>query len=123
MKATELRIGNWVRWNYEEGLEGNVYIVEHGYELDDISNNPNMVKPIPLTEEWLERFGFISDPYQDMYIKCWLKINCDKTRGKLELWVENINSKVVYLEFVHTLQNLYFALTGEELELNKCKKG
>jgi hypothetical protein len=56
-----LRIGNWVNngitkkaqkvMNYEDP-------VEYGYELDDIKNNPNIVKPIPLTEEWLIKFGF-----------------------------------------------------------------
>jgi len=117
MKATELRIGNWVKWNYEERSDGNAYPVEFGYELDDIKNNPNIVKPIPLTEEWLKRFGFESDSYQDMYVLGWLKINCDKTKGKPELWIENITGKVVYIEHVHQLQNLYFALTGQELEL------
>jgi hypothetical protein len=65
MKATELRIGNWVKWNYEESRgnyeessDGNAYPVEFGYELDDIKNNPNIVKPIPLTEEWFVKLGY-----------------------------------------------------------------
>jgi hypothetical protein len=107
MEANELRIGNWVRWNYEESSEGNVYPVEYGYELDDIKNNPNIVKPIPLTEEWLIKFGF-------------------DEQNKTELGFWN-NGDAIYfsfgseydvkLEYVHQLQNLYFALKGEELTI------
>jgi len=78
-----------------------------------------MVEPIPLTEEWLEKFGFQSDPYQDMYVKGWFKLNCDKTRGKLQLWPENITGKVVYLEYVHQLQNLFCCLCNEELTIKE----
>lgn len=106
LKANELRIGNLV------SKDGNVF------EADFITiHMAHNYEPIPLTEEWLVKFGFISDPYQDMYIKGWLKINCDKTRGKLELWVDNIKGRVAYFDSVHQLQNLYFAITEEELTI------
>jgi hypothetical protein len=121
MKATELRIGNWVEWNYEESSDGNAYPVEYGYELDDIKNNPNIVKPIPLTEGWLEGFGFEYDENDDWFVfesNKGVSFSMDKNGvmyyfGNLEpLWVD-ILSKIKY---VHQLQNLYFALTGEELQ-------
>ena len=116
MKVTELRINNWVQFKHTETparVTLGDFIMAREYKderLDDY-------EPIPLTEEWLEKFGFESDSYQDMYVLGWLKINCDKTKGKPELWIENITGKVVYIEHVHQLQNLYFALTGQELEL------
>ena len=108
IRENELRVGNWVL----SPTQGEIQI-ENGWQIDEGEE----VKPIPLTEEWLLKFGFDSDPYQDMYVLGWLKINCDKTRGGLELWVENITGNVVYLQHVHSLQNLYFALTGEELTI------
>ena len=111
MKATELRIDNWVKWNYEESSDGNAYPVEFGYELDDIKNNPNIVKPIPLTEEWLVKFGFENN-----------SMNLDE-EGFLHLDISFIGGVNVYINdmeyphinHVHQLQNLYFALTGQEL--------
>jgi hypothetical protein len=120
MKATELRIGNWVRWNYEESSEGNVYPVEYGYELDDIKNNPNIVNPIPLTEEWLLKFGFnkVSDIWE-----FWKNSGWDLRQHKLEnkwwLFYNGQDLDCVRIDYVHQLQNLYFALTGEELTLIK----
>ena len=39
-------------------------------------------------------------------------IDCNKTRGKLELTLQQIPVDLLY---IHQLQNLYHALTGEEL--------
>jgi hypothetical protein len=115
MKANELRIGNWVRWNYEERSEGNVYPVEYGYELDDIKNNPNIVKPIPLTEEWLVKFGFDFDGYCS-YWKSEIELTKDTMDEHFQSF-NNVGSGLCQKEikYVNQLQNLYFALTGEEL--------
>ena len=119
MKATELRIGNWVKWNYEERSDGNAYPVEFGYELDDIKNNPNIVKPIPLTEEWLKRFGYYTSngPWGTIAVRG----DGRKTTYQLdrygEYWTHDREGYRVDLKYVHQLQNLYFALTGQELEL------
>ena len=118
MEANELRIGNWVRWDYEESSEGNVYPVEYGYELDDIKNNPNIVKPIPLSEEWLLKFGFnkVSDIWE-----FWKNSGWDLRQHKLEnkwwLFYNGQDLDCVRIDYVHQLQNLYFALTGEELTI------
>lgn len=130
MKATELRIGNLVRWNYEESSEGNFYPIEYGYELDDIENNPNTVKPIPLTEEWLERFGFLLsfggwginpkvDTFENFNIK---KVN--DSWGVSVLGYDSDQDRLMFfgcgnINYVHQLQNRYFALTGEELQWNQ----
>jgi hypothetical protein len=70
-------------------------------------------KPIPLTEDWLLRLGFEVyefDHKENQYrfgerlIVIRDHIFCDYGTG-------------VNLMFVHSLQNLFFALTGNELEL------
>jgi hypothetical protein len=68
------------------------------------------VEPIPLTEEWLVKFGF-KPLVKDWQIKG-LIIHARK-RGFV------VNNRIPILKTVHQLQNLYFALTGEELTLKQ----
>ena len=117
VRANELRIGNWVRWNYEESSEGNVYPVEYGYELDDIKNNPNIVKPIPLSEEWLLKFGFEKDDgiweHEELMWSCEISGDDDSFNFKRL----GLDLPCIGIFYVHQLQNLYFAITGEELTI------
>jgi hypothetical protein len=88
------------------------------YEYIRLIHNGNKnFKPIPLTEEWLLNFGFESDE-----IEWWngiLSIGICK-EGLRYLPTEQINVRVgIVLQHVHQLQNLYFALTNEELTLIK----
>jgi len=109
MKATELRINNWVQFKHTEtpvrvtlGDFVKEYKDEH---LDDY-------EPIPLTEEWLDKFGFENN-----------SINLDE-EGFLHLDISFIGGVNVYINdmeyphinHVHQLQNLYFALTQEEIK-------
>ena len=107
MKANELRIGNYVYDTLGKvnkiDLEAITYIVKEPH---------NQVKPIPLIEEWLLKFGFEIGYNQ----KKMLDVYC-KDFGLL---IERSNSnnfyyKKVNIHSVHQLQNLYFALTGIEL--------
>lgn len=78
------------------------------------------IEGIPLTSEWLGRCGFVADrngwhipdkqfSLTDKFYPCWL----DRM-----LWPQDIaDFKQLSLEHVHQLQNLYFALTGEELNV------
>jgi len=61
MKATKLRIGNWV---YDANCEMEIQIGS-GSHIDNL--HPKS-KPIPLTEEWLERFGFNQFDESDFFI-------------------------------------------------------
>jgi hypothetical protein len=72
---------------------------------------------IPLTEEWLVKFGFKLPAYSWIGDKFHLS---EWDRYPLNWCVAmNKNNAIVVskLKYVHQLQNLYFALTGEELEL------
>ena len=89
-------------------------------------------EPIPLTKEFLLKFGFenidkggndyitYTDPNHDYYLQ--LDVRND---GKYSI-LDNDNSfndlrafSMVDISYVHQLQNLYFALTGEELTFKK----
>ena len=74
------------------------------------------VKPIPLTEEWLERCGF----YGRNDFKWIGKVGIQSVDGKYYFAFKDMGNvmfrSIVECKYVHALQNLYFALTGQELE-------
>lgn len=80
--------------------------------------------PIPLSEEWLKKFGGrIID--EGEYHKDWrvgkimVRYKKDIEKFLIGCWNESEdNCFVVYLDYVHTLQNAY-ALTGEELTIKE----
>lgn len=116
MKANELRIGNYIVWDSTGEVEIVKDIVTHGRKYHNINNvNIKDAKPIPLTEEWLVRFGF---KYYG-YWKYW-QIKCEN-RLKIYPWKNGFDYRGTHhfeIKHVHQLQNLYFALTGEELILH-----
>jgi hypothetical protein len=155
METKELRIGNYVYYEHTthvvSGVHGNsIYSwwVKDGkpvieYEAKDSSGtqveNPYMdvvsqYKPIPLTEEWLEKLGLIKrnqteelpeelqqpdiDEDGDIWYT-WVKgvFNLE-IQSNGEIWFE-LYSHYKHIKWVHELQNLYFALTEEELTLKQ----
>jgi hypothetical protein len=120
MKATELRIGNWVRLNVRPIEKYQVtQILEKGVNCGDVGFLYDVAEPIPLTEEWLERFGIMQNTWFEdgSYM-----IKEDRGFG-WEMYVRNaVKTKRIsfaYFKHVHQLQNLYFALTGEELQTDE----
>ncbi len=114
MDAKELRVGNWIEEEYNNFRQWRLedYSLYHGedYPENEISDK---ISPIPLTSEILEQCGF--------------------KKGSLGFWmkggVEYNPNKHLLLGFgycevnhLHQLQNLFFALTGEELELKPAKE-
>jgi len=106
-------------WDINDGWDkDDEYYID---ESDFISYSGSILKPIPLTEEWLTKFGFTEAMYDytvhtgEFYNN---KIGLLKIVGgdKYQLSMASKNLMVV-IEYVHQLQNLYFALTGEELTL------
>lgn len=142
MKSNELRIGNLVTDEFYDSFKS-IFVVdsvnEEGINLliDDDGNYPeiaqrwicpeyklDLLHPIPLTKEWLIEFGF--DKYRGCY-QIFLPNIQDK--GAMYLSFENVSTiaslcdmrerletvNLTNVNYVHQLQNLYFALTGEEL--------
>jgi hypothetical protein len=123
MKAEELRIGNWVR--IKDVPTTNEWQVESIGNLQQVAGqlwSIEELEPIPLTEEWLVKFGF--DKVAD---NTWLLgdgFYIDLKKGHITevfvYWVDvNSRNNFIVIKHVHSLQNLYFALTGEELNQNK----
>jgi hypothetical protein len=147
MKATELRIGNYVGLNLDEFPENYFTMVEvaesssvltEGLEWHPLRErqyfDPADLQGIPLTNEWLEKFGFepngvfksmrlALDQLYEFGTRTFLVIAHDG-----DAWIELIkkNKHRQYTElqghafkckYVHQLQNLYFMLAGEELTM------
>ena len=85
------------------------------------------IEPILLTEEWLFKFGFEKAKHSHGY-DCYIKDGFDfdiVSHGRywvLAIYTDESCTNSLYFahgrfEYVHQLQNLYFALTGEELTI------
>lgn len=116
MEAKELRIGNLVL--HKEIVYTVLEISDEWLQLtnDQLNTRISDVKPIPLTEEWLLNLGFKKNgewyKIDNFYIDS-TNYNCGIENPK------NIYNRLKCVGYVHQLQNLYFALKGEELTLKQ----
>lgn len=146
LKSNELRLGNYVTDEFYEGFKNvievksindkgiNLEIVDDGHvpECSQQWIGPDksidIIKPIPLTEEWLVKFGFV----ENEVVKCLyektlgiLTISvCIERSNILDIIISNTNITGATLdiklyEYVHQLQNLFYALSGTELTLKQ----
>lgn len=119
MKVTELRVGNWyMSVKFKAPVKCDL---SDFYDLcaqaDGALDYPpidRMFEPIPLTHEWLIKFGFKKTGMSyvtDIFVVLkW-------TDGNLMSPYQDRHGYRNQIQFVHQLQNLYFALTGEELKI------
>ena len=128
MEASELRIGNLLNFDDLNGYisiekiisickEYEVYWCEtENFEGELLS----AFQPIPLTEEWLIKFGGQKDRNKDIYIS----VNKD---NDLRIYLSKVGILICkdyfcplfgypHIIHVHQLQNLFYAITGEELK-------
>lgn len=120
MKANELRIGNWV-WNEPQQIPVQVDIKILQEQLNADKGFGESWQPIPITEEMLLKFGFVFGMKFQDFVRgkyCYVEIlGCNFYGYFSENGVFYFNSKTE-IKHIHQLQNLYFALTGEELGIN-----
>lgn len=113
MEANELRIGNLIQYN-EGGKCKVIGIHEFGVDVEFIEETTyiefDQFSPIPITEEWLLKFGF---ELKNWGIKVWYLKGFEIDHN---FYLKGIDWGVRF-KYVHQLQNIYFALVGEELEL------
>lgn len=126
MKTNEFRIGNLIK--YRDTI-CEVSNLGHFFRADKLdtsctygTDNPEEFEPIKLTEEWLLKFGFVKygEKYHigfnygaysvstvgDVFNHWYLHHEFDKSK------------RITHnIQYVHQLQNLYFALTHTELKL------
>jgi hypothetical protein len=131
IKATELRIGNYITYQGKqitvEGVSVSGYIYHSKGQFDgSIGSAYVPFEPIPLTEDWLVRFGFEKEVKQSdsVYISDNVyRLNIFEyatSCGTMNLEIDYYDQHASFttnIKYVHQLQNLYFYLTGEELIL------
>lgn len=139
MEASELKIGNFVQ-RIDDRIKTVIVTVVGIHQLRDRSDeidtayveqvNPiitvydkvaiDQIQAIPLTEEWLLKFGF------EKHYEKWSLIINTSTDSPARLSVQmfanvlvvRLTSKTISnIKYVHQLQNLHFTLTGEELTI------
>jgi len=119
MKATELRIGNMLYLGLDMVVVSAIYpdsyhcVNKHCVVLN---SNQYRFSGIPLTEEWLLKFGF-KRKIEDDTPFTYPQVQFIKDAAILEKYDKGFLYTGVHIQYVHQLQNLYFSLKGEELEL------
>lgn len=124
MRSNEFRLGNLYHFEDVSGM-----VVER---VDYIENNMvdvnpmDLIHPIPLTEEWLLKFGFEKSTFGSST----MFFSNNDSFGYIEEQAYRCNDNYGYclndekmwfleIKYVHQLQNLFFALTGEELTIQE----
>lgn len=143
IELKELRIGNILSYKGKLVEVSNLSLdiddeYDHIIGFVDFSKNSNEIadwnralagdlKRIPLKEKWLEILGFEKEGGYN------LKINKQSSTGinASGAWLDGFHNEWYFvfsqkqnkfylkIKYVHELQNLYFALTGEDLQINE----
>ena len=123
MKANELRIGNHI---INDGCICEILFL-HGGKYDycglktrqggEINAHLDLIKPIPLTPEVLGKCGFESG---ETVFRKRDNLVISKDLSWIGIYSDRMDDDAVFNcpKYLHELQNLFFALTGEELEIN-----
>lgn len=130
-KASDLRIGNFL--TFSNGIQPSKTIQVGRRFFSSAAIEPEdgdfqvapYYKPIPLTDEWLMRLGFTKEDRRVEFlyrlgrymfaIGSTISVEFDSGPGGecYELYTD--------IDTVHQLQNLHYALTGEELSTTNLK--
>jgi len=102
INTTELRLNNWCYLAWEP----------FRFTVEAYSYRNELLDPIPLTEEILLKARFMSHKEGVFIIWKRLSLNLIGTTFHYS------RDKRVKIQYVHQLQNLYFVLTGAELQIN-----
>lgn len=128
IQANELRLGNWVHHQKDKWSSLNDSMLlpmafdfawedRHWYFVGECTLSLDIIDPIPLTEEWLTRFGFQKINIWT-YEKGRLVVDVD-----LSVWIDS-NSRHVdpihlrKVKYVHQLQNMFYEIEEDELTIS-----
>lgn len=127
MKASELRIGNYIKLMLNDQDFVEVQVTAN--DIEAVDNKKGVYEPIPLKVEWLLKNGFSEEnfdytiPISDCMLEYLGLMPNDQQCSAYSVYIfqgdEGEDAHVVYLSdisYVHQLQNLYFAIAGNELK-------
>lgn len=118
MKANELRIGNYYL-DFDDEIQQIEMIQPFMFGFKYRWEWEKYIKPIPLTEEILLKCGFVQCENEYWYTNGILNLSLPIGTFSIN---GSKNSEAVIrinpIKHLHQLQNLYFALTNEELTVN-----
>jgi hypothetical protein len=144
MTANELKIGNYVNVPNTSQCPFRIDAFEHlsnefikvamkvsmgGFEVHPLTWYGGDLTPIELTERWLNKFELEHSEIRGRWFKDKFVVFKQKYLDPLSILEENkfyfqmvdcqgnVSTSSFEIKYVHQLQNLYFALTGEELIL------
>jgi hypothetical protein len=136
LKINELRIGNFVEIDNEEFTEiSNLDLGGKSFFLiNDVKINKEtlrcqsthrvMFSPIKISEYWLKGFDFVPT-YSNIPNLYRISLDSQKQLRHDEIDGVSVETKhsgfryvLPHIKYVHELQNLYFALSGNELGLS-----
>lgn len=120
MKASELRVGNWVSKDGEiyQATSATITALENGY-FD--------VEPVIISTEWLTKFGFeLLRKNYSLNVGGELFEYAVKYNTEFVIYYDNRKQawtldgtvkpdRTHYIYSIHELQNLHYAMTGKEL--------
>ena len=111
MKASELRIGNYV-------VQPSTPFDPVRVTLSALQYYGNDLIPIPITEEWLLKFGFEKDGnYFDIDVNGYSLSIFNLQEYSVSENKDDETNAWFSINYVRQLQNLYSALTNKELTL------
>ena len=111
IQANELRIGNYIVF------DGDIACLHQSKLANILKHNwVGICQPIELTEEILLKCGFNFKDMADLGVHVYIEVSNELSLSfkEGELYIGEHSTKYNKL---HQLQNLYFALKGEELEI------
>ena len=127
MKTNELRLGNYVTDKsgftmYVVGIyEDTVLLNFKGNEGDVWEVKEEELKGVVLDTELLIKSGFkrqVTGIGWDKYSKDGIDLSLAPLSNGSYVPVYHVNGEMVHIKYLHQLQNLFWCLSGKELEIN-----
>lgn len=114
MEATELRINNYYQAKSPEKTQWQTNYRLCNFGMQQALNNEINLRPIPMTNNLLEEFGFKGWGSNGEYL-------FDMDDFWVVTWFSDTNRFIidaieVEFKYLHQLQTLYYVLTGNELK-------
>lgn len=129
MNVADLKIKNLVEYENQIYMITEIfqstkqaYFVQIENDIQSISVPADSIKPIKITEEWLEKLGFLKTYTSDQRIRYerpenFIKYDIDLSSRKI-LEGLKIYGNAIKCKYIHEFQNIFSCLFGKEAALH-----